>query len=88
MNRVKSKFKQMWLRFRCGFANALRGIQTLFSLAFVEHPHFSFAGSGPCLVPKHPESIWLNCWQAGWMLRESGHTEPDLSAEYDDYLDQ
>ncbi len=40
------------------------------------------------LVPKQPESIWLN-WataliaQAGWTLYESAHTEPDPSADYE-----
>ncbi len=58
-----------------------------FSLTFLEHPRFSNTDSGPRLVPKYPESLWLN-WaialvaQAGWMLYGSPQTEPGPSVEY------
>ncbi len=87
MKRAKSRFMQLWLRFRYGFANALRGMRMLFSLTFLKTPLFCNADSGPRLVPKYPESIWLN-WatalvaQAGWMLCETAHTEPPFG-EYE-----
>ncbi len=67
-------------------------MRILFSLTLLRHPRFSNAGSGPRLVPKHPESIWLN-WatalvaQAGWMLYESGHTEQVPFTEYEEFRD-
>ncbi len=54
MKRAKSRFVQLWFRFRYGFANALRGMRILFSLTFLRHPRFSNAASGPRLFRSTP----------------------------------
>ncbi len=90
VKRAESAFKYWWLCFRYGFANMLRAIPMLFFLTFQKSPRFPHADSGPRLVPKRPESIWLN-WatalvaQTGWVLFENAHSDPDPSSEYEEH---
>lgn len=90
VKRAKSLFNRLWLRFRFSFLNALRVIPILVSLAFLEFPHFPNVKSGPRLVPRRPESVWLS-WaaalvaQAGWMVDEFAHTKPNPSGEYEEH---
>ncbi len=81
-------FKRFLLRWWCRLWNAPRVVRLLLYIVFQNIPHVPSSISGPRLVPPHPESLWVK-WatalvaQAGWMLQDTAHEDPNPSAGYD-----